>query len=350
VLLVLVVGAVAARGFGGGDPGQPVSGNLPPATAMVTRATLTQTERVTGMLGYGVPSTVVARASAAAGDGGPGTLTWLAPVGAVVQRGRPVYTVDDRPVVLLIGEKPLWRVLAVDVKGSDVELLETNLRALGYSGFTVDAAFTSATTTAVKRWQKALGLEQTGTVDVNQIAVAAGQLRVVEHKAAAGSEATGEVLTYTGTTRVVTVPLEVTRQHLVRTGLRATVTLPDGRTVTGTVRSIGTVASAGNDDAPGGQPASEPTVQVVVIVADQAALGTLDAAPVQLMLVVAERRDVLTVPVGALVALAEGGYGVQVVEGGATTYVAVEVGMFAGGRVEVSGGDIAEGMTVGVPA
>ena len=350
MLLVLVVGAVAARGFGGGDPGQPVSGNLPPATAMVTRATLTQTERVTGMLGYGVPSTVVARASAAAGDGGPGTLTWLAPVGAVVQRGRPVYTVDDRPVVLLIGEKPLWRVLAVDVKGSDVELLETNLRALGYSGFTVDTAFTSATTTAVKRWQKALGLEQTGTVDVNQIAVAAGQLRVVEHKAAAGSEATGEVLTYTGTTRVVTVPLEVTRQHLVRTGLRATVTLPDGRTVTGTVRSIGTVASAGHDDAPGGQPASEPTVQVVVIVADQAALGTLDAAPVQLTLVVAERRDVLTVPVGALVALAEGGYGVQVVEGGATTYVAVEVGMFAGGRVEVSGGDIAEGMTVGVPA
>jgi len=49
------------------------------------------------------------------------------------------------------------------------------------------------------------------------------------------------------------------------------------------------------------------------------------------------------------VALAEGGYGVQVIEGSATRYLAVETGMFAGGKVEISGAGIAEGMTVGVP-
>jgi hypothetical protein len=59
---------------------------------------------------------------------------------------------------------------------------------------------------------------------------------------------------------------------------------------------------------------------------------------------------VLTVPVAALLALAEGGYGVQVVTGTATRIVAVRTGLFAAGRVEVSGDGLTEGMTVGMPS
>jgi len=204
-------------------------------------------------------------------------------------------------------------------------MLETNLKALGYSGFEVDTAYTSATAAVVKRWQKRLGWEDTGTVDVNQVVVGPGALRFTELKAIVGTEATGPVLTYTGTTRVVTIPLEVSRQHLVRQGLSATVRLPDGRTATGTIASVGTVATSGDNGQ--GPPASgggagDPTIEVVVSIADQAALGMLDQAPVQLLLVTAQRENVLTVPVGALVALAEGGYGVQVVEGSATRYLA----------------------------
>jgi multidrug efflux pump subunit AcrA (membrane-fusion protein) len=66
--------------------------------------------------------------------------------------------------------------------------------------------------------------------------------------------------------------------------------------------------------------------------------------------VVAERLDVLAVPVVALVAFAEGGYGVQVVEGSTTRYVAVETGLFARGYVEVTSGDLRAGMTIVVPA
>lgn len=84
--------------------------------------------------------------------------------------------------------------------------------------------------------------------------------------------------------------------------------------------------------------------------AKQTGLGRLDAAPVDVTFTSEERADVLAVPVNALVALAEGGYGVEVVADGATSYVAVEVGLFADGMVEVTGEDLSEATTVVVPS
>jgi hypothetical protein len=75
----------------------------------------------------------------------------------------------------------------------------------------------------------------------------------------------------------------------------------------------------------------------------------LDKAPVDVRYVVREHRDVLTVPVSALLALAEGGYGLEVVEGGTSRVVAVETGLFADGRVEVRGEGIVDGAKVGAP-
>jgi len=265
--------------------------------------------------------------------------------------------VDERPVVLIAGAVPLYRVLTVGATGTDVRELEQALTSFGYRGFTVDNRYTASTAVAVKRWQKRLGLLQTGRVDVNQVVVAPGPVRVTEHKAEVGAHADGPVLGYTGTTRTVTVPLPVTQQQLVRVGLAATVSLPDGRSVAGKVASVSTVASTPSESTGGpvaadqGPPGSGPaTVDVVVTIADQSALGSLDRAPVQLNLAASERKDVLTVPVAALLALAEGGYGVQVVNGGTTRYVAVTTGMFGDGLVEISGPGITEGVVVGVPA
>jgi multidrug efflux system membrane fusion protein len=48
-------------------------------------------------------------------------------------------------------------------------------------------------------------------------------------------------------------------------------------------------------------------------------------------------------------AAAGGGFAVQVVDGGTTRQVPVRTGLFADGRVEITGDGLAEGMTVGVP-
>ncbi|HKT00514.1 MAG TPA: peptidoglycan-binding domain-containing protein [Rugosimonospora sp.] len=344
--VVVVVGlaaivAAAAIGFGGGTGPQPAAANLPPATATVTRGDLTQTEQVSGTLDYGDESTLGAK-------GGGGTITWLPASGAVVTRGKSVYKVDNHPVPLLYGSLPLYRSLAPGVSGDDVAEFERNLYALGYRGFTVDSDYTSATASAVKRWQSDLGLTQTGRIDPGQVVLASGAVRVATLKAAVGDQAAGPVFTYTGTVRTVTVALDVSKQDEVHKGVKATVTLPDGREVDGTVTDVGNVATTPSSNANSNSDTS-PTINVTISVADQSTLGSLVSAPVDVTLVAAQDKNVLSVPVAALVALAEGGYGVQVVEGSGTRYVAVKTGMFASGRVEVSGDGVSDGMTVGMP-
>jgi peptidoglycan hydrolase-like protein with peptidoglycan-binding domain len=333
-ILLVAAGTVAAVGFGGRDAAPAATSNLPPATAKVTRTTLTQTEQVSGTLGYGSTATLTAR--------GSGTVTWLPAAGTTVSRGQAVYRADDKPVPLIYGTLPLYRQLAPGTSGPDVAELEQNLSALGYTGFTVDDKYTSSTATAVRKWQKTLGLTETGTVDPAQVVLAPDAIRVTSLHVAAGAPAGGALLDYSGTTRTVAVDLDVSKQGLVKQGIAATVTLPSGSTVAGTVSSVGTVATAG---ANGGSA----TIPVTITIADQSKLGTLDGAPVDVTLVSAQATNVLSVPVAALVALAEGGYGVQVVERSSAHYVAVKTGMFAGGRVEVSGDGITAGTVVGMP-
>ncbi|GAA4911243.1 peptidoglycan hydrolase-like protein with peptidoglycan-binding domain [Nonomuraea thailandensis] len=324
--------AAAAVGFGGGSAGTAVAGRTPPATAQVTRTTLTETKTVDGTLGYGDPFTVAAKSQ--------GTITWLPAEGSTITRGHAVYSVDADRRPLLYGTMPLYRELRDGVEGKDVELLERNLDKLGYDGFDVDGQFTWATREAVEDWQDDLGLDVTGTVRPGDVVVADGRIRVAELRKALGDTASGPVLDATGTTREVDVALDVADEHLVKKGMRATVELPDGATVKGEVSGVGKVATettSGND--------TVATVEVKVSVSGLR--KPYDAAPVDVTIVSERRENVLAVPVGALLALAEGGYGVQVVEGGSTRYTAVEVGMFADGKVEVEG--VPEGATVAVP-
>jgi peptidoglycan hydrolase-like protein with peptidoglycan-binding domain len=354
--VVILGGAIAgftlARGSGGTKPA--ANPALPPATAKVTRTTLVETKTVSGTLGYGDPVPI--------GAGERGTLTWIAPVGSTVKRGRPLFRVDEQPIVALYGTLPLYRALRDGSKGRDVRELERNLAALGYRGFTIDDAYTAATAAAVRAWEARLGLPETGTVEPDQAVFTPGPARIAGHTARIGDTVGGEsgeggsVLGYTGTTRQVAVALEVADQALAVRGRTVTVTVPGRGTVKGKISQVGAVvtvqgAASGAGTAPEGasSTASDARIAVTVTIADQRALGSLQAAPVDVDLVSGKREDVLAVPVVALLALAKGGFGVQVVNGATTRIVPVKTGVFAAGQVEISGKGIAAGMRVGVP-
>lgn len=344
-LAAVAVSALAAGAAGGwaltrpsnAAEDTPTNAGTQPTTA-VTKQDLTETKEVDGTLGYGEQTKL--------GSAAQGTVTWLPTIGSVVTRGQPLARVDQKRVTLLYGTVPMYRTLSDGAEGADVKQLETSLAALGYTGFTVDHEYTENTADAVEEWQDDLGLDETGTVTPEQVVFLPGAIRVADHTAELGGKAGSGLLSYTGTRRVVTVALEVADQALAVKGAKVSIDLPSGST-NGTVTSVGKVAELPPDDGNGqnDSSASDATIDVEVTLNDPKAAGSLDEAPVTVQLVSQQRKGVLTVPVSALLALKEGGYGVQV-DG---KVVAVKLGMFANGRVEISGPGIAAGTKVGVP-
>ncbi|MHA7133456.1 peptidoglycan-binding protein [Oerskovia turbata] len=343
----VVVGAgvvLALTGFGRGGGPEPVASD-PQETATVTRQTLVQRTTVKGTLGYGEAVTRGHQGGGGAEGGGGGTVTWLPEAGDVVDRGGVLFKVDERPTVLLFGALPVYRELGVGTEGEDVRQLEQNLAALGYTGFTVDAKFTASTAKAVEKWQKARGVEKTGTVGPADVLVAAGPVRVDALKLGVGEPAAAEILTTTGVDRAVSVDLDLADRDRAVEGAAVTVELPGGATVEAVISAVGSPETV--EDESGMPGASDKTVVPVTVTLPD---GTeADTGSVKVTFVAAERPDVLTVPVAALLALAEGGYGVEVVDGGTTRIVAVDTGMFADGSVEITG-DVAEGDVVGMPS
>ena len=198
---MLAIGATVIDGGGPAARTTGLSTGSTRATATVTSRDLVEREELDGTLGYGATKDVSL--------GSPGTITALPEEGAVVDRGGVIAEVDGRAVRLLFGIRPLWRQLDAGVSdGPDVRQLEENLVALGHarpSSLTVDDTWTDATTQAVKRWQKAMGVEQTGTVAPAQVVVLPAAVRVAEHRTTIGAAAAGgTVLTVTGTEQVVT--------------------------------------------------------------------------------------------------------------------------------------------------
>ena len=374
----MAVAVTAAVGYGGTNRPEPdPRAGRQVATTPILRETLTDVTAVPARLGYGEPAPLASGLS--------GMVTWLPPVGATVGLGEPLLRVDEQPVVLLYGSIPLYRQLARGVEGNDVAQFERNLRALGHTGFTPDRVFSAATEDALRRWQRSLGLAETGVVSLGQVAYLPGPVRIARHLVRVGASASGEVLAYTGTALAVTATVPLDQAAWARKDAKVTVVLPGGAQLAGTVASAAPASSAPGGDAPaggapaGGAPAGSapggastgsapgstepggqaqdppdgsggPTVTVTVRVDDQRALPGLAETRVELRYVAEERKDVLAVPVAALLALAEGGYGLELSEaGGGSRVVAVQVGLFAGGRVEVRGEGLAAGMAVVVP-
>jgi multidrug efflux system membrane fusion protein len=342
VAVALTAGGVAAYLLTGGLPEAEgaaggSAGDLPTATADITRQTLVDRETHSGSLGFGDTASLATRLS--------GTVTALPAAGATIRRGGALYRIDNEPVVLLYGSLPAYRALSTGDEGADVAQFEKNLWALGYRGFTVDDEYTSATADAVEDWQDDLGLDETGAVELGRIVYAGGPVRVASRSAGPGAtvQPGTELLTTSATGRVATVELDINDQRLARKGAKVDVTLPDGTTVTGRITGATTTVEEAEN------PGQEDTTKIEVTVGFDKAPQGLDDAAVNVLFVSSQRENVLTVPINALLALAEGGYGLQIVDGVTTRVVAVETGLFADGRVEVTGDALTEGLKVGIP-
>jgi peptidoglycan hydrolase-like protein with peptidoglycan-binding domain len=338
---VLSIGAVAAAitvvNLPAPADGPTSTGSTPTATADITEQTLIDRENHDGTLGHGDATTISSRRE--------GTVTGLPAQGATIGRGKAIFRLDDKPVTLLYGPLPAYRTLSTGVKGADVKQFERNLRALGYRGFTVDRTYSRATAGAVRDWQEDLDLPETGTVDTNQIRYAAGPVRVDSLSTQVGSVVGpgAAVQKVTGTSPLATVRLEASAGRLAERGAAVQVTLPDDRVVPGRIVEVATVVSPGEDGAPD-------TTGFQVTIRFAAAVESVGAAAVTVAFTAGERPNVLAVPVAALLALAEGGYGVQVVDGGTTRIVAARTGLFADGKVEIGGSGLRAGMKVAVPS
>ena len=342
----------------------------PVATAAVIRTTLASRQQVSGTLQRAGSYTLVMQQTS-------GTLSELPSPGTVIRRGQPLYWLDGQPVRLLYGTQAAWRPLMLgDGDGADVRQLKRNLRALGftdYGSLTVADDFDYATAAAIDQWQHAQGVPETGFLPLGLVAFLPGPVRVTAQRAIPGTpiQPGTAVLDLTSTTLVVNVPLDPSLRQLVHVGDRVQIQLPEGQSTPGTVRQIGadTTAAGGGQSTPTGTSAggsatgagqaagasssqtgtgAPASVPVTISLDRPGDARGLDQVPVQVAITDTVHRNVLAVPIGALLALANGGYAVAVDQGGIRTLIAVTPGVFDGNRVEVASSRLQPGMRVEV--
>ncbi|MCW2933202.1 MAG: Peptidoglycan-binding domain 1 protein [Actinomycetia bacterium] len=343
VVVVVAAGAVAAwrtgvlspaAASGAGQQAAPL-----PATAPVTRQDLSATTPVTATLGY-------AGSYPVAGQGG-GTLTWLPSPGTVIRQGQALCQVDNgSPVALLYGSVPDWRAMSEGTTGADVSQLNHDLVTLGYADRADIVAlgwdyYSWETAYAVQKLEEHLGVSSPpGSLSLGQVVFEPEALRIAEVTAHLAGPVAGPVLTTTSDRHVVTISLDASDQSEVKAGDAVSVTLPDGASTPGVVSSVGRVATESSPSSSGGSSESATIPVQVKLIRPQAA-GTLDQAPVTVYITTASARNVLAVPVTALVAQASGGYEVEVVGPGNTgRWVPVQAGPVfddSSGLVQVTG-------------
>jgi peptidoglycan hydrolase-like protein with peptidoglycan-binding domain len=349
-VVVVAVGTIGVAALGlGGRHRTAATTKVHLTSTTVTRCTLTSTDTASARLSYGSATPLPIQTS--------GLITWLPRPGSVVHEGQQLVRVGDRPVTLLYGSLPQYRALQpaaassagkttattttpAPMRGSDVRELKSALRRLGYGRFSDNDGYGNDIVSAVKAWQRHLGEPATGVVALGDVFYASGPIRVLPAAGViVGVQMSPSALTRTGDDQVVTATLPGPASWA-RVGAKATVVTDHGASIGAVVASS---RPTGDSTSSGGT-----EVAVVLHVKNQSALDGAGLA-VTLKHVNAQRVNVLCVPAAALVALAEGGYGLQRGEAEDPSYVAVQTGLFAGGRVEVSGAGVVAGLRVEMP-
>jgi Putative peptidoglycan binding domain len=356
-VVALVIVPLALAGSSATARGSAAS-RVSTSSAAIVRTDLATTTQAAGTLGYVGSYAIVNQTEGR-------TITALPAAGARLTRGDTVYEVDGDGIPLLYGPRPMWRDLQPGVvAGLDVAQLVDNLLALGYTNDGLLAPgdeFTWNVEAALEAWQGARGLPPTGVLHVGDVVFEPGPLRVSGVVASLGAPAQpgGAVLQATSPAQDVVVAVPVTNEYLAHVGDPVTVTLPDGKTTTpGTISTIGSTAAGPPTGSSGPGPSSNAgpnngsidTVDVTIALTDPAQVAQYTGAAVTVNITSARAQHVLAVPINALLALAEGGYAVEIEDRAGRHLASVHTGLFSNSLVEVTGGGLRVGMRVEVPS
>ena len=337
-----VAGAFSADEGDDADAPDPAATERLP-TATIVRGDLGTSREFRASVSFGDPWVVNTTAT--------GTVTSSLPAGSVVDFGETLIKLDDKSLQLAAGTVPLFRELhRVDTRGRDVNgdrltlqegfdvaQLQAFLLASGHLGeieLEADARFGKQTEAAVKAWQRAVGHSPTGRIDSSQLVFSPEPLRITTTLRVGAPFQTLEV---SRATSAVLVDTSNRDRSALSPGTDVTIELPDSTTVDGVAASQEQTVGADGS-----------RVWRTTITAADRLPGEAGAATVHVVDVVAE--DALIVPASALLALAEGGFAVEVPAPDGTRLVGVDVGEVLDGRAEVSGRDIAEGGQVVIPS
>ena len=336
---VVAAGLWAAPGSGGTGSAAMATGTT---TAAVERRDLVLTDDYDGELGYGEASSITANRS--------GVVTSVPEGGTVVKPSETLFTIDLQPTVLLKGAVPAFRTLDVDADpGADVAQLEQALVDLGFGGkVTVDDDFTSATADAVEAWEESLGrFDPDGVVEFGDVVFASGEVRIAEVTSDTGTQVRedSEVVTASPTTKVVTMSVNADAASRLEAGTAVGLELSDGTATSGQISDVGAETAAAGG--PGGS-----SVTVTMALDDPSVADDVEGGSVDVTVERSRVKNPVVVPVTALLALTEGGYGVQLVDRsqpGGSRLVSVEVGTYSDDWVQVTGRGVEPGARVVVP-
>jgi peptidoglycan hydrolase-like protein with peptidoglycan-binding domain len=260
--------------------------------------------------------------------------------GSTVNVGDELFQVDGRPTVAVNGSFPFWRDLQEGATGADVAQLKDVLRGDGYHPSRADnQSFESTTTTALKAWQKRHGFAQDGVLKTTDTQVAAWPARIGPVKVGVGDfVAPGAALTTVVATQLqISLTLTAADRQQLQVGQQAQIAIAaTGKTAGGTITALDNSATT---DAQGNKTYGG-TVKV------EGGLDVLEGASVKVTVIIQEAKDVVAVPVAAVVADGTGKPEVRVQDArGKIKQVPVTTGLTDGAYTEIKSG-LAAGQTV----
>ena len=221
------------------------------------------------------------------------------------------------------------------LSGEDVRQLQRFLIAQGHGAqryLAADGVFGAVTERAVKEWQKAVGVPQTGEIDTSQVVFAPTPVRIVE---AYRVGSPFEKLEVTDSGAVLVVETNATDRAALTQGTAVAVAVAEGDPLEGTV-----VSQEESQSSSGESTVIRSTVELAKDLPEGATSATVSVSRTV-------AADQLLVPVAALVARAEGGYAVELASG-PTRFVPVEVVQVQDSTAAVTG-QLSAGVQVVIP-